>query len=111
MEWAESYRFDKSKLVELHLDAAQHYRLLYDGEAKVLVLELIVTWIIWYSRYYWLDASDYRQFKADKPGFDCFVEEVRRGGPEAMRRNRLLCDEGPGGARMTYAAPEKVEIA
>lgn len=105
-----TYQFNRNDLEQIYIDRNNYYSLLVDRNNKVLILEVVITWIAWYSVYFWLSPEEYRLFKENKPAFDRLVDSYARDKGERFFTRRLLRNEGPGGDRQHQGdEPEPVE--
>ena len=103
------YQFDRQKLSKIYDDPDNYYSLLVDRKNKILVLEVVITWIGWYSVYFWLSAEEYSLFKEDKPAFDRLAGSYASDKGARFFTRRLLRNEGPGGDLHQGDEPEPIE--
>lgn len=61
----------------------------YDEEHNRYILEIVITWMAWYNRYYLISKEEYEWFDTDIEKLDSLAEDC--------------CQTGPCGGRFLYS--------
>jgi hypothetical protein len=69
-----------------HINREGYYCLGIDEETKTYVLEVIITWVAWYSRYFRLSKEEFERYPNNQAGIDAMA--LSCAGAAGIENNR-----------------------
>jgi len=81
------------KYQRLYTSSERYYSVGIDEETGRYVMEVVITWIAWYSIYFWLSDEEATEFKRDPNALTDLSEEMAADKGEGTYRDRLIYSE------------------
>lgn len=78
------------KLERVIVRSQKLYSVGYNSKLNKYILECVVPWVAWYSRYYEISEEEYNTFASNPDELDAFVACLRT---ENYESDRFLCSD------------------
>lgn len=81
------------KFRELYTDKDNYYSVGIDEETGEHVMEVVITWIAWYSRYFRLTDDEIQRFEADRGSLAGIARAFAGSGAVSNYGDRMILSE------------------
>ena len=81
------------KCQRLHTNSERYYSVGLDEETGRYVLEVVITWVAWYSIFFWLTDGEVAEFKRDPNGLTDLSEQMAADKGQHDFADRLIYRE------------------
>lgn len=81
------------KYQRLHTNSEHYYSIGVDEETGRYVMEVVITWIAWYSIYFWLTDAEVADFKRDPNALTDLSQEMAADKGQQFFADRLIYSE------------------
>ncbi len=78
------------KFRAIHTNQENYYAVGFDDDTQQLVLEVVITWIAWYNRYFALTREEFDWFTSDRQRLDDLAAACAGVNGIANHRERFL---------------------
>ena len=81
------------KLKTLFIDQENYYSIGIDEETGEYVMQVVITWIAWYSRYFRLTPDEVQRFEADPRSLSGLARAFAGSGAVTKYADRMIRSE------------------
>jgi hypothetical protein len=83
------------KFKSIYKDSDNYYSVGIDEETGKYVIEIVITWIAWYSIYFSLTDEEVEMFKKNESALTGLANEMAHDKGRSKFREQLILNEGP----------------
>jgi hypothetical protein len=80
-------------LQRVHTNQSEYYSLGIDEETKGHVLEVVITWVAWYSRFFKLTKEEFEAYPANQVEIDELARSCAGANGITNNRERFICSQ------------------